>query len=389
MEKSKKDFKKWIILILVALIGYWIVNNSTTIGNVFSNLFSVIFPFILGGCLAFILNIPMTFFERKLSKVKNKSKSKNKNKKEKKSKGLRILSLILSILVILLVLALIINLIVPELINIGKMLIDNIPYYLDEITKFIEKNDQNITELNTFIQEQNIDVEAMKNQIISKIGEILNSSISIISGIVSGIVSFFIAIIFAIYILMDKEKLQEQAKKLLYAYLSKERADKIMNIGKVSNNTFKSFFTVQCLEATILGTLCILGMLILRIPYAIPIGVLVGVTALIPVIGAFIGCIVGAILIVVVNPIKAITFVIFFLILQQVEGNLIYPRVVGSSVGLPGMWVLVAVTVGGKLGGILGMLIGVPIVSIIYILLRKDVNEKLENKEGHMIYENK
>lgn len=389
MEKSKKDFKKWIILILVALIGYWIVNNLTTIGNVFSNLFSVIFPFILGGCLAFILNIPMTFFERKLSKVKNKSKSKNKNKKEKKSKGLRILSLILSILVILLVLALIINLIVPELINIGKMLIDNIPYYLDEITKFIEKNDQNITELNTFIQEQNIDVEAMKNQIISKIGEILNSSISIISGIVSGIVSFFIAIIFAIYILMDKEKLQEQAKKLLYAYLSKERADKIMNIGKVSNNTFKSFFTVQCLEATILGTLCVLGMLILRIPYAIPIGVLVGVTALIPVIGAFIGCIVGAILIVVVNPIKAITFVIFFLILQQVEGNLIYPRVVGSSVGLPGMWVLVAVTVGGKLGGILGMLIGVPIVSIIYILLRKDVNEKLENKEGHMIYENK
>lgn len=385
MEKSKKDLKKWIILILIALIGYWIINNLSTVGNIFSNLFSIIFPFVLGGCLAFILNIPMSFFERKLSKVK----SKNKNKKEKKGKGLRILSIILSILVIVLILVLIINLIVPELINIGKMLIDNIPYYIDEITKFIEKNNQNAIDLDSFIQEQNIDIEAMKSQVISEIADLLNSSISIISSIVSGIASFFIAIIFAIYILMDKEKLQEQAKKMLYAYLSKERADKLMNIGKIANNTFRNFFTVQCLEATILGTLCMLGMLILRIPYAVPIGVLVGVTALIPVVGAFIGCIIGVILIVAVDPIKAITFVIFFLILQQVEGNLIYPRVVGSSIGLPGMWVLVAVTVGGDLGGILGMLLGVPVASIIYILLRKDVNDKLEIKGECMICEKK
>ena len=179
------------------------------------------------------------------------------------------------------------------------------------------------------------------------------------------------------YIFIDKEKLQEQAKRIIKAYLGEEKAEKIISIGKVSNNIFKSFFTVQCLEATILGVLCILGMLILRIPYAVPIGVLVGVTALIPVVGCFIGVIIGAILIVSVIPIKVITFIIFVIILQQIEGNLIYPRVVGGQVGLPGMWVLVAVSVGGSLGGILGMLIGVPIASIIYTLVKKDVNKKL------------
>ena len=374
IENSKKNLKKWITLILIGIFSYWIINNLSTVGNLFSNIISIISPFILGGCLAFILNIPMSFFERKLTKRKNK-----KNKKTKNSKLARVISIILAIAVIILVLALIITLILPELINIVSLLIDNIPYYLNEITKFIQTNGENI-DINSIIQANNINVETIKNEIINKIPTILTSSVSVVSGIINGVKTFFIAIIFAIYILMDKENLQNQSTKLLYAYLKKEKAEKIINIGKVSKNTFKSFFTVQCLEATILGTLCMIGMLILRIPYAVPIGVLVGVTALIPVVGAFIGCIVGAILIVAVNPIKVITFIVFFLILQQVEGNVIYPRVVGSSIGLPGMWVLVAVTVGGEVGGILGMLLGVPVATIVYILLKKDVNKKLEQK---------
>ena len=231
------------------------------------------------------------------------------------------------------------------------------------------------------MQDANIDIENIKKQILNKIPGILTSSISIVNGIINGITTFFIAIIFAIYILMDKEKLQEQATKILYAYLSKEKALKTIHIARVAKNTFKSFFTVQCLEATILGTLCTIGMLILKIPYAMPIGVLIGVTALIPVVGAFIGIIIGAILILSVNPIKVITFVIFVLILQQIEGNLIYPRVVGNSIGLPGMWVLVAVSVGGSIGGILGMLLGVPVATIIYTLLKKDVDRKINKKE--------
>ena len=362
MEDNKK-LKNGIILVLIGVIGYWAINNLNTVGNLLNTILNIIFPFVLGGGLAFILNIPMSFFEKKLLK-KKKKKIKNK-------KLVRTFAIIFAIAVILLVLLLVTRLIVPELINIFKLLIDNIPYYVEETTKFIEKYSVNISDI-----ENNIDIENIKNELTSQIPKLLTSSISIVSGITNGITTFFIAIIFAIYILVDKEKLQNQVTKVLYAYLNKKTVKKIIYVGRVTKNIFKTFFTVQCLEGTILGTLCIIGMLILRIPYAVPIGVLIGVTALIPVVGAFIGIIVGAILILAVDPIKVITFVIFVLILQQIEGNIIYPKVVGNSLGLPGMWVLFAVTVGGSIVGILGMLLGVQISTTIYTLLRKNVNKR-------------
>ena len=201
--------------------------------------------------------------------------------------------------------------------------------------------------------------------------------ISIVIGVIGVVINLIISIIFAIYILTSKEKLQSQFIRILKAYLNKEQLEKILEIGRTSNKIFKNFFTVQCLEATILGSLCIIGMLILKIPYAVPIGILIGVTALIPVVGAFIGIIIGAVLIVSVNPIKVITFVVFVLILQQFEGNVIYPKVVGGSVGLPGMWVLVAVTIGGSLFGIVGMLLGVPVFSVVYTIFKNDVDKRL------------
>ena len=373
MEKNNKDLKKGLILILVAIIGYWAINNLDIIGNVFKTIFSILFPFILGGCLAFILNIPMTFFEKKFSKIKKI------NNKQQKNKGLRIVSIIFAIIVIVLVLALVIRLIVPELIEVVKVLIDNIPYCIEELTNFIENHVDGTLDINSMIQ--GIDTEEIKNQIMSFIPNVVTSSISIVGGIVGGISKFIIALIFAIYILIDKEKLKKQATKVLHAYLSTEKANKIVSVGSITSNIFKKFFTVQCLEATILGTLCVIGMLILRIPYAVPIGVLIGVTALIPIVGAFIGVIVGVILIVAVNPVKVIVFVLFVLILQQIEGNLIYPRVVGNSLGLPGMWVLFAVTIGGGLGGILGMLVSVPIATVFYTLIKKDVNKKINNRK--------
>lgn len=369
MEKNNSDLKKWLILILVAIVAYWGINNLATVGSVINTVIDIIFPFILGGALAYILNIPMSFFERKFTRTEKKKKAK------KKTKLKRILAIILSVIVIIFILTLIITLIVPELVNIFNLLIDNIPYYVQEITKFAQNYSQELPNINNFLQ--NLEVENLKKEAIDQGIKLLTSSISVITNVFSGIATFFIAIFFAMYILIDKEKLKEQTKKLIKAYLGEKRAEKIINVGRISNNIFRSFFTVQCLEATILGVLCILGMIILRIPYAVPIGVLVGVTALIPVVGCFIGIIIGAILILSINPVKVITFIIFVLILQQVEGNVIYPRVVGSSVGLPGMWVLVAVSVGGSLGGILGMLIGVPIASIIYTLVKKDVNKKL------------
>lgn len=373
MEKNKKDLRKWIILIFVIIISYWAINNLNTVKNLFNSIFSILFPFVLGAGLAFVLNIPMSFFEKKLLKEKNKKKPKLKNKKL-----VRIISIIFAIAVILLVLALIIRLIVPELIDIVNLLIENMPYYAEKITEIFEQSGVNIGDINKVIQESNIDINEIKNKVINQIPTILTSSITLVSSIIKGIATFFIAIVFAFYILIDKEKLQEQFTRFLYAFFSKEKAEKTIEIGRVSKNIFKSFLTVQCLEATILGTLCIIGMLILRIPYAVPIGVLIGVTALVPVVGAFIGAIIGSILIVSISPIKVITFIIFILVLQQIEGNLIYPRVVGNSIGLPGMWVLAAVSIGGSLAGVFGMLLGVPVATIIYTLLGNSINKKLE-----------
>lgn len=374
MENEK--FKKTLILLLLFLLALGIMINIQTLGTVIGTIIGIINPFILGGSLAFILNIPMSFFERKLKTRKTKKKNK---KVKSNSKFIRIISIIFAIVVILLIIAFIITLIVPELVNVIGLLIDNIPYYAEQITTFAEKYNISIPDLNTIINEANLDMESIKQSIMGVIPNLVTSSISFVGKIFSGIANFFIAIIFAIYILFDKEKLQTQAKKIIFAYFKLGTANKFINVGKVTNKTFKNFFTVQCLEATILGVLCIIGLLILQIPYAIPIGILVGVTALIPVVGAFLGAIIGSILILSVDPIKVIIFVIFIIILQQVEGNLIYPRVVGNSMGLPGMWVLFGVTVGGSLGGILGMLLGVPITCVIYYLIKESVNSKLKN----------
>ncbi len=381
MKEYKQELKRPLILIFIVLLGYWAVNNTDVIVGFLSNVFNILRPFILGGCFAFVLNIPMTFFENKLINIPKKRKSKKDDSTQRtKTKGKRMLAILLAIVVIVLILALLIDMVIPELGKVISMLIDNIPYYIEEVTKFAETNIDSI-DIANIMDELNLDMNAIKDQLLNYLSNIVVSSVSLVGSIINGIVTFFIAVIFAIYLLVDKEKLQMQITKCLYAYLSSKKADKLVHIGKVSKDTFKNFLTVQCLEAIILGTLCALGMLLLKIPYAVTIGILVSVTALIPIVGAFIGCIVGAVLIVVIDPIKAVTFIVFFIILQQLEGNLIYPHVVGNKVGLPGIWVLVAITIGGDIGGIIGMLLGVPIATIIYILLRENVNRRLEAKE--------
>lgn len=371
MEKEEKKLKNIIILILIAAISFWVVNNLGIVGNFLGKLIDIIFPFILGGGIAFILNLPMSFFEKKLSNIKNK-----KRKQFFGKKFVRIISLILAVIVIACILVLIVNLIVPELINVVKIFIDNVPYYAATLKNLAEE----IPNLEDIIKETNINLETIKTELLEKIPTLVSSSISVIGSVFSGITTLIISLIFAVYILTGKEKIAAQAKKIILAYFNKEKAEKIFNIGNIANKTFSSFFTVQCLEAAILGTLCMIGMLILNIPYVVTIGILIGVTALIPLVGAFIGVIIGALLIASIDFIKVITFVIFVLLLQQFEGNVIYPRVVGNSVGLPGMWVLVAVSIGGSLFGIPGMLLGVPCASVIYTLLKNDVDKKILEK---------
>ncbi len=367
------NYRKILYIVIIAIFLYWGLSNLETVWEMADKIIGIIYPFILGGCLAFILNIPMTFFEKKFAKLKNK-----KGKSILGSNASKIISLCLAIIIVVLIFTLVIRLVVPELIKVIGLLLENMPYYIDEIGKFANDATQDMPDINSIIEDMDIDVEQMKSQLISIVTNFLTSSISLITSIVTGIANFVIALIFAIYILLGKQKLKEQVKKLLYAYVKKEKADKIIEIGTISRSTFRRFITGQCAEATILGLLCIIGMLILRIPYAVTIGVLVGVTALIPVVGAFLGAIVGAILIVSVEPLKVIAFVVFIIILQQVEGNLIYPKVMGNSVGMPGIWVLVAVTIGGSLFGIIGMLIGLPIASILYTILKEDTSKRLK-----------
>ncbi|MEG0109815.1 MAG: AI-2E family transporter, partial [Oscillospiraceae bacterium] len=211
---------------------------------------------------------------------------------------------------------------------------------------------------------------------------LLGGTVTMLSGIFNGVFNMVVAFIFALYILLNKEKLKSQLKRILQAYLPEKRTATVLEIARFSSNTFAHFISGQCIEACILGSLCWLGMLLFRFPYAPMVGALVGITALIPIIGAFVGTVVGGFMIFMIDPIQALWFVIFLLVLQQIEGNVIYPRVVGSSVGLPAMWVLAAVTVGGGLFGVVGMLFAVPTFSIVYTLLRRNVNKRLVEKQA-------
>ena len=374
MEKEKQETRKWMMIIFTALLGYLIVDNVEVVVTIIQKIISIISPFVIGAAIAFILNLSMGFFETKLSNFKTK-----KGKKLGKN-FIRTVSLILAILVIGLIITLIVNLILPEIINIITLLIEKLPYYGAELKNIATTITQDVPQINEAIKSIDINNKELQEQVKNLATSFLSKSVSVVGNIIGSFVNTVVAIVFAAYILTSKDKLKAQAKKILYAYNNKEKAEKIIDLGRMSRNIFRKFISGQCLEAVILGALSILGMFILQIPYAVPIGVLIGVTALIPIVGAFIGIIIGAVLILSVAPVKVITFLIFILILQQVEGNLIYPKVVGDSVGLPGIWVLVSVAVGGDLFGIIGMLLGLPTASVLYTIFKSNVYKKLDEK---------
>lgn len=373
---DKQNIKAITKIVLSAVILYCILQNINIVFKLTNNVFRIVYPFILGAGIAFILNIPMSFCEKKMFKQKNNKK------KAGKGKFKRLISILISIVTVVIILTIIISLVIPELINILKLLIANIPNYIETTENFLMELTDKYPELNDIAQNIRIDEEKLQKSLINLTGNVMTFSINTVKGLVSGIVNTFISIVFAIYILSNKEKLKMQIKKLAYAYLPKAKAEKFIKISRLSKQTFKNFISGQVIEAIILGVLCAIGMTILKIPYAVTISVLIAFTALIPIIGAFLGAFIGVLLIVTINPIKALIFIIFILILQQIEGNLIYPKVVGKSIGLPGMWVLFAITVGGGFFGIIGMLLGVPAISVLYTLVKESTNERIEKQFG-------
>lgn len=397
MELNKENMKKVIFIIFVTILIFWGFQNINIVGGILAMIIGLITPFILGLALAFVLNILMVKFE-KISFKKSKKRRKKQHSKEVNVLK-RTFTILLSFIVLILIITLVLGIVIPEFIKTIKTFAQNIPEVIETVQKFGLEMGEKYPEIleytdiqETFNKITENDSDTTKNLIKSAWSFIQQYSVGVIASstkaittLVGGIVNLIIAIIFAVYLLSQKEKLQSQFRKMMYAYISKEKCDKIMEVLSISNSIFTNFITGQFVEAIILGILCFIGMLILKIPYAATVSVLIAFTALIPIVGAIVGMVIGVLLIISVQPFKALVFVTFFLVLQQIEGNVIYPRVVGNSVGLPGIWVLVAITVGGGLFGIIGMLVFVPIVSVIYTLLKKDVNSKLQEKNINVV----
>ena len=384
MKIDRDSTKQILKIVIITIILLAIVLNIGLVWNVCKVFFSIISPFIWGLAIAFILNIFMNFYENKLFNKRKKRNKKNDRKTLKRS-----LSIVLSIITIIAVISIILVLIIPQFIDVISNLISNIPNYLEDAKSFAIDITDRVPEINNFIQNIEIDTEALKNSIMDVSKNVLDITISQVSNLISSIINFFIAIVFAVYILANKEELKMQAKKFLYARLDNEKTEYIVRVCRLARESFKNFLTGQAKEAIILGTLCALGMFALRIPYAGPIGALTALTAFIPIVGAFISGFIGSVLILAINPFKVIVFIIFIIVLQQIEGNLIYPHIVGKNIGLPSIWVLVAITIGGSLFGIMGMVIGIPIVSILFAIIEENTNKRLKEKNLETQFRNK
>lgn len=373
-QLSKKNFILSSIFVAILVLGIKYFDKITVI---MGKMWNVAYPLVLGAIIAYILNIILCrvekfYFPRSQKLWVNKSR--------------RMVSILISIFLILAIVVLIVTLIVPELVNAFVVIGKEIPIVFEKLKVFLMNHSGEIPEIEKWISNINIDWSNMTKNLLSYttsgVGGILNSTFSFVGVLTNGIVNFVIALIFAIYVLTAKENLGSQLNRMIQVYLKEKNIVRLRKVAKTADDTFRSFIVGQCTEAVILGVLCTLGMLLCRFPYAPMIGAFVGATALIPVVGAYLGAFVGAFMILTVNPTKALLFILFIIVLQQLEGNLIYPKVVGSSIGLPGIWVLAAVTVGGGIGGIFGMLFGVPTAATIYKLIGENVREKEEKKKS-------
>lgn len=379
MNLSKENTKKIKGLILFTVLILVLLWNYKALFSVIRIMGNAIFPFLLGGAIAFVLNVPMSFVEKKLF-----GKAKQKDLKWTVRLA-RPVSFIVTLIIVISIIGIAIWGIVPELgrsiMNLGTTLQKVVPEMKDWLIEIFKDNTTMVEKIRGLKFEWNKIMGQILLFLKGGSKNVIDTTYEAAKSIVSGITTFFVAFVFSCYILIQKEKLNLQVKKLMYAFMPKDWTEILLALGTVTYKSFSSFLTGQCLEAIILGALFLVAMSIFQLPYALLISVLIAFTALIPVFGAFLGCGVGILLIFIVEPEKVLVFLILFVILQQIEGNFIYPHVVGSSVGLPSIWVLVAVSVGASLMGIVGMLVFIPIVSIVYTMLRGIVARRLKEKD--------
>ena len=377
MDLNKMNIKKireliaFTVLLVVALWKFDVVIH------VIKELWGIVFPFALGGAIAFVINVPMSFLEQKIFR-------KAEEGKQAVGKFARPVSLLLTIILVLSVILLVLFGVIPQLTRTMGNLMASIADFIPQMQEWIRKFSNDNQEIMSLVNQVQFDSDKAIKWGISVLGNgagnMMNTTMSAVGSLVSGFATFFIAFSFACYILFQKEKLHVQIINIFFALFPKKKATMFLDICSLTYRTFANFLTGQCVEAVILGSMFVITLSILKMPYALLIGVLIAFTALIPVFGAFIGCVMGCFLIFMVSPKQAILFIVVFLVLQQIEGNLIYPHVVGGSVGLPSIWVLAAVTIGGNLMGIVGMLVFIPLVSVLYTIFREFVYSRLKKQ---------
>ena len=366
---KKIETKTLLKIAGIAFALYLCIHYWPGVAIIFKTAFAAVLPLFIGAIVAYPLDILVSFFERHLL-------SKSNNKLIVRTR--RGLAVALALLSLLSIITLIIALVVPQLTKCVKMLLDEIPDALTFVVAQLDKFEFVPDDIIGFLS--NIDWQSKITSIISTVtsgvGSVMNVVIATVSSVISGVTTAVLAVIFAIYVLLSKDKLLEQLRTLIKHYIPEKISEKIYYISSIANDSFHKFIVAQCTEAVILGALCTLGMFILRLPYAAMIGAVTVVTAFIPVVGALLGGAIGAFLILMESPVKALVFVVFIVLLQQIEGDLIYPKVVGNSMGLPSIWVLAAVTVGAGMFGVIGMLLSVPAASTMYRLIKNDVARK-------------
>ncbi len=368
MELSKKTVKRVLLIITFTVVLIWAVYNHSMLLDYLGRLYSLVSPFVVGLCMAYVVNVIMRPIERMWLKLLSRFRG---NWVERLK---RPICLLLSILLIIGIICAVVFLIMPELSKSVSSLVSMVPTYVSEVEGWWETLSASLDKYGLELPKFDFNPDKLVDFLKDGGTAVINTTLSATTSIVVAVINIVLALAFSIYVLAQKETLKRQSKKVLSKLMKPESMQKLLDMLDLINRTFTNFITGQLTEAVIIGALCFIGMSIFGMPYAPAISVLVGFTALIPVFGAFIGTAVGAFLILLIKPIQALWFVVFIIVLQQFEGNLIYPKVVGKSVGLPGIWVLVAVTIGGNAMGVVGMLISVPLCSVLYIVARNAVN---------------
>lgn len=375
MHIDKKMMHRLFLLIAGCILFGWLVLDTARATELFTRVWELIAPFVTGAAIAFVFNVPMRSIENQMAGIRKRSIR-------------RTFSILLTIAALALVVTFVVELLVPQIRLTVHALSQQIPAFVentaDKLVVFMDEHPELKELILDSFNLESIEWTSVLKQMLTVVSDgvtsVMGGAVNVIGNLTGIIVNTVISIVFAIYCLSRKEILARQGRRILYSFLSEHRADEIIRVFRLSNVTFSNFISGQCLEAVILGCLFALVMAIMKLPYISLVSVVIAVTALIPVVGAFVGCIVGAFFILVNDPFQAVTFIAMFLILQQIEGNLIYPRVVGTSIGLPGMWVLVAVTVGGKLMGIGGMFLMIPLASVAYALAREVTDKRLAER---------